>query len=51
MLVMTMQITIPVREIDDRITAVMFFCCFGFVELKVSFWFCIQNHKSRVGDL
>ena len=47
---MTVQATIPVREIDDRITAVMFFYCFGFVGFKVSFWFCIQNHKSRVGD-
>jgi len=37
MLVMTVQITIPVREMDDRITAVIFFVISGLWDLKFHF--------------
>jgi len=37
MLVITVQTTIPVREIDDRITAVMFFVASVLWDLKFHF--------------
>jgi len=37
MLVMMVQITIPVREIDDRATAVIFFIVSGLWDLKFHF--------------
>jgi len=37
MLVMIVQITIPVREMDDRTTAVIFFVVSGLCDLKFHF--------------
>jgi len=37
MLVMIVQIIIPVREMDDRITAVIFFVVSGLWDLKFHF--------------
>jgi hypothetical protein len=50
MLVMTVHAIIPVSEIDGRIIALMFFSCSVFGELFVSFWFSVQDYKSRIGN-